>query len=98
MVSRNPKTIQYRRRCLGYADACRVARRASAQRSDMVHLCLRGTTHTTTAALARLILLRRDLLASGRDLRIIGLTGRAKALYEVNRLGSLLPLLPHADA
>jgi hypothetical protein len=90
-------TIGFRGKSLGYADACRMARWIGVQRPDgTVHVCLRGTTHTTTAALARLVLLRRELLARGLDLRITGLSGRAKALYEVNRFDGLLPLTPSA--
>ena len=56
-----------------------------------VLLDLRWTTETTTAALARLILLRARLLRAGRDLMIVGLRGRAEALYEITRLTRILP-------
>jgi hypothetical protein len=45
----------------------------------------------TTAAFAALVLLRRQLLAQGRDLRLEGLAGRAYQVYCVNRLESVLP-------
>jgi len=46
----------------------------------------------TTSAFARLVLLRRELLRKGCDLRLKGLRDRAARLYEVSRLSSVLPL------
>ena len=45
----------------------------------------------TTSAFARLVLLRRYLLRTGRDLRLTGLSHRAARLYEVSRLDRVLP-------
>jgi anti-anti-sigma factor len=59
---------------------------------------LRAVDSTSTAALATLILLRRSLLQTGRDLRITGLRGRAMALYEISRLDHLLPQVQRATA
>lgn len=92
MVAETQHHIRHEDGLLAYADACEIARRIVADRPEqVVFLDLEATTHTTTAALARLILLRRDLLRSGRDLRIVGLHGTAAGLYEINRLGNLLP-------
>lgn len=77
---------------LSYEGACSIANQASAIRGhDMIRLELQRVVETTTAALARLIALRRNLRRSGRDLMIAGLCGRANRLYEVNGLASLLP-------
>ena len=77
----------------GYADACRVAEAIGGTGGGpgAVLLDLDAVTDATTAALARLIVLRRNLLRTGRDLHIRGLHGRARGIYEVHRLGPLLP-------
>src|SRR3954447_18526762 len=60
-------------------------------RSARVGIDFRHAADATTAAFAALVLLRRKLLAQGRDLRLEGLAGRAYQLYCVNRLESVLP-------
>jgi anti-anti-sigma regulatory factor len=45
----------------------------------------------TTSAFARLVILRRELLRHGRDLRLVGLRDRVRKVYDVNRLSSVLP-------
>lgn len=60
----------------------------------VVVLDLRATTETTTAALAALILLRRERIAADGDLLILGLTGKAHYLYEILRLAKVLPRRP----
>ena len=45
----------------------------------------------TTSAFAQMILLRRSLLQSGRDLCLTNLHSRAAGLFEVNRLQDILP-------
>ena len=80
-------------------------KRLSHQAAD--ELCLRALrqplTHTvvfdlemaedaTTAGFARLVLLRRDLLRDGRDLRLSGLTRRTANLWRINRLATVLPV------
>jgi hypothetical protein len=47
----------------------------------------------TTPALARFVLLRRELLGMGRDFRIAGLRGQPAKLIEVHRLEKVLPCL-----
>jgi len=74
-------------------DACRVCRDALKKDPDhaTVVIDLRHAREVTTAAFARLVLLRRRLRADGRDLRLTNLHERAASLYEVNRLASVLP-------
>lgn len=55
-------------------------------------LDLREAEDATTAAFARLVLLRRDLLKRGRDLRLSGLRHRAAGVWRISRLGSVLPV------
>jgi len=92
MVAANHTTIRHEGSRFSYADACQMAARVLAGlTSEITFLQLESVARTSTAALARLILLRRDLLKRGRDLRITGLRGRAKGLYELNRMARLLP-------
>ena len=92
MVVDGGLTITYRGRQFLYDDACKIAERAKATTDNKITcIKLEGVTDTTTAALARLILLRRDLLESGRDLRIVGLSGHARVLYEISKLETVLP-------
>jgi anti-anti-sigma regulatory factor len=60
-------------------------------RSARVVIDFRHAPDATTAAFAALVLLRRQLLAQGRDLRLEGLGGRAYQVYCVNRLETVLP-------
>ena len=75
-----------------HGDACRIydAALRAAARTIVVDLSL--ARDATTSAFARLVLLRRCLLRTGRDLRLIGLSDRAARLYEVSRLDQVLPL------
>lgn len=96
MVAPNYTTIRHKGMQFSCADACRLAQRVAEVRSPvLVFIWLEQTTETTTPALTRLVLLRRDLLKEDRDLRLIGLNGRAKGLYEVNRLAEILPTTCH---
>jgi anti-anti-sigma regulatory factor len=78
---------------LSHADACRLADWAlrCADRALTVVIDLNRALDAETAAFARLVLLRRALLQRGRDLRLTGLRDRAAMLFEVNRLGGVLP-------
>ena len=79
-------------RRFSYKDANEIARRASANRDwRTVLVDLAPAMEATTAGLARLVGLRRELCSSGRDLRIVGLHGRAKDLYQVCHLSDVLP-------
>ncbi len=75
-----------------HSDACRIADLALVQgRATTVIIDLKNAADTTTSAFARLVLLRRLLLKTGRDLRLTNLRDRAASLYQVNRLGGVLP-------
>jgi len=76
---------------LTYHEACRIAGTMNSQRPGTLLLNLEGVSDVTTPALARLIALRRDILRASGDLRIAQLSGRARNVYEVNRLSSVLP-------
>lgn len=52
---------------------------------------LKHIEDASTAAFARLVLLRRDLLKGGRDLRLCGLHDRAESIWRISRLSSVLP-------
>lgn len=90
----NPVAASSRR--LDHNDAyllSNLALRAAAIRSrgDDVIIDLSKVEEITTAALARLVLLRRQLKKHGRDLKIVGLRSRAEKLFEINRLSGVLP-------
>jgi len=92
MVATNYMTIKHSPSTFSYKDACELAGLiARGGEPRMVVVDLERTSQTTTAALARLIVLRRNLMETGRDLRVLGLRGRASGLYEINRMGNLLP-------
>lgn len=92
MVVGKNMTIKHQGNRLSYHDAARIAEHAlTGGPVRTVLIDLEQTHETTTAALARLVVLRRHLLNSGRDLCIHGLCGRAKVLYELCRLTNLLP-------
>lgn len=91
MVAGAETTIRHGGRCLAYSDVRRIETTITGGREQTVCIDLEQTEEATTAALARLVVVRRDLLKSGRDLRILGLHGHAMNLYQINRMGSLLP-------
>src|SRR5258708_3539483 len=69
--------IQSENCCFSFRDACRVAEEAArATGADQIEVDLRLAAEATTAAFARLIQLRRTLLANGRDLHLILRPGR----------------------
>ena len=75
-----------------HGDACRIADLVLGQgRAQTVVVDLKNAAEATTSAFARLVLLRRLLLRSGRDLRLVNLRDRAASLYHVNRLANVLP-------
>lgn len=77
---------------LAHGDAWRVFERALEERRDgTIILDMSGVHDATTSAFARFVLLRRELLRRGRDLRLRNLHGRAAMLYEISRLDSVLP-------
>ena len=80
-------TVQF-----SHGDACRIADLVLGQgRAATVVIDLKNAVEATTSAFARLVLLRRLLLKTGRDLRLTNLRDRAASLYQVNRLAGVLP-------
>ena len=85
-------TISHDDARLSYSDALRIAEDLpSGCGARLIVVDVGRAEEATTAALARLILLRRELLQAGRDLRILGLRSQVEALYEICRLAGLLP-------
>ena len=75
-----------------HTEACRIADAVLKLAADRtIVIDLKNVVDATTSALARLVLLRRLLLKTGRDLRLINLRERAASLYQVNRLAGVLP-------
>ena len=80
---------------LSHTEAARLADLAiNSSGNPVVVLDLSRCQQATTAAFARLVLLRRSLRESGRDLRLAGLRDQPARLFEVHRLGGILPTLP----
>jgi len=99
MVTAHVRTVRYPLSHMSYHDAVDIAKNVRCGgTSETVLLDLAQTTETTTAALARLIVLRRKLRRSGCDLRLLHLHGSARQVYEVNRMGLLLPCEPERPA
>jgi len=78
---------------LSHVEASRLADLAVNCGAHTIILDLSKCLEATTPALARLVLLRRELLAAGRDFRIGGLRGQPAKLLEVHRLEKVLPCL-----
>jgi hypothetical protein len=75
-----------------HQEACRIADVAmGCGPAQTVIVDLKNVLDATTSAFARLVLLRRLLLRTGRDLRLTNLRSRAASLYQINRLASVLP-------
>ena len=75
-----------------HGEACRIADLVLGQgRATTVVIDLKNAAEATTSAFARLVLLRRLLLKSGRDLRLVNLRDRAASLYHINHLSRVLP-------
>lgn len=60
--------------------------------APLVVIDLTRADDATTSAFAQLVVLRRHLLRCGRDLRLHGLHDRVAHLYQINRLGGVLPV------
>ena len=78
---------------LTHAEACRLSDAAAQGSAQTVILDLAACRDASTAAFARIVLLRRSLLAAGRDVWLAGLQGRPEQLFEVHRLDGILPRL-----
>jgi anti-anti-sigma regulatory factor len=76
---------------LSHAAVCRLVDQAMDRGARQVVIDLGRVEDATTSAFAELVLLRRSLLAIGRDLYLTGLRDRAAGLFEVNRLDAVLP-------
>lgn len=75
-----------------HAEACRLVSQALEEAARRIVIDFTRVEEATTSAFAQLILLRRSLLRSGRDLCLTGLRDRTAGLFEVNRLGAVLPI------
>lgn len=78
-------------RCFSHEEACRVVDEALMREAVRVVIDLGKVEDATTSAFAQLVVLRRRLLALGRDLCLTGLKDRAAGLFQVNRLEAVLP-------
>jgi anti-anti-sigma regulatory factor len=79
-------------RVFSHAEAARLFSQAlTCGDAQQVVIDLRGADDATTSAFAKLVLLRRLLLRCGRDLCLTNLRDRAAGLFQVNRLGDVLP-------
>ncbi len=84
--------IVHESRSFSHTDACRIFDLAvKCLHAQTIVIDLKRACDATTAAFAKLVLLRRVLLQTGRDLRLVGLHDRAAHLYGINRLASVLP-------
>jgi hypothetical protein len=83
---------------LTHEEACRLAELAAHSAARAVVLDVSRCRDASTSAFARLILLRSELLKGDRDVWLAGLCGRAKSLFEVHRLESVLPRLSELPA
>lgn len=92
MIAGGVRTVRCEASRLSYREAADIAQEV--RRGDgcaMVLLDLGQTGEATTAAFARLIVLRSDLRKLGGDLHLVHLHGRARYVYEINRMSDLLP-------
>lgn len=75
-----------------HTEACRIADAVLKHAADRtIVIDLKNVVDATTSAFARLVILRRLLLKTGRDLRLANLRERAANLYQINRLAGVLP-------
>jgi anti-anti-sigma regulatory factor len=77
--------------CFSHAEATGLFVRALGAKASRIVIDLARIEEATTSAFAQLVLLRRMLRRTGRDLCLTGLHDRAKGLFEVNRLEGVLP-------
>lgn len=84
--------IVHESRSFSHTDACRIFDTAvKCLHARTIVVDLKRACDATTAAFAKLVLLRRALLRSGRDLRLVGLHDRAAHVYFISRLAGVLP-------
>jgi hypothetical protein len=92
MIAGGVRTLRCKAGRLSYRDAADIAQEV--RRGDgcaTVLLDLGQTSEATTAAFAPPIVLRSDLRKLGGDLHLVHLHGQARCVYEINRMGDLLP-------
>ena len=75
-----------------HRDAEALCSQIRTSHAQTVVVDLREIEDATTAAFAKLVLLRRELLRDGRDLRLRGLRSRAASIWRISRLSTVLPL------
>ena len=97
MVAAKDTTIVCEAERFTYDDARGIAARVAAGNAASICIDLARAGDADLAAFAALVVLRDRLRRDGRDLWITGLRGRANAVYEVNRIGTLLPCIGEAD-
>lgn len=83
---------------LCHDEAERLASVAALSKAKTVIIDMTRVSEATTPGLARLVLARRALLESNRDVRIAGLQGQPARLLEVHRLQDVLPLIHRIPA
>ncbi len=71
-------------------DLCRVIRSSQSDRTVVVDM--QNVEDASTAAFAKLVLLRRELLGAGRDLRLKGMRTRVASIWRISRLSTVLPV------
>jgi anti-anti-sigma regulatory factor len=76
---------------LSHAEAARLSELAQHSSAQRILIDMSRVLEATTAALARLVLLRRELLQRGCDMRLAALRGQPAKLVEVHRLDAVLP-------
>ena len=92
MVSRARHFVSEAGRILGYHDLDILARTVRKQQSLDVVVDMSNTESATTAGLARLVVLRRELLTAGGNLRLQHLHGQPLMLHRITRLNRILPI------
>jgi anti-anti-sigma regulatory factor len=90
-VMKDVAVIQTPVASLSHTDARRIFDLAVCETARMVVIDMKRVQDATTAAFATLVLLRRTLLRTGRDLLLVGLHDRAALLFGINRLEAVLP-------
>ena len=89
---RHDNAITLKTESFSHQDACQIHQAAFRIGGvNLVLIDLSQVKDATTSAFARLVILRKALLHCGRDLRLVGLRGRAALIYEINRLTMVLP-------
>ena len=92
MVAFSTTIVNVHSEVFSHEDAARIARQVIQHGNNpLVMIDLSRAAEATTAAFARLLLLRHELMNRGRDLQLVGLTGRVRSLYNVLHMAHLLP-------